>query len=161
MRRTRSSLVIALLVGLLFALLDGACGQPAPPPQQLQKVSLSAAPAEGDVAPFVASTLAAAKQKNRKLLVYVGAKWCEPCKRFHDAVTQGKFDARFPQLDLVEFDLDRDESRLRAAGYTSEYIPLFARPDDNGRGSGRQFAGSIKGEAALGDLERKLTSLLQ
>ena len=124
----------------LCALLLLACGSPS-----RGKLSLQAAPAQGEVAPFVSERWNAAKQQKRQLLVYVGAKWCEPCKRFHEAAQAGLFDQAFPQLDLVEFDLDRDEERLRKAGYVSQYIPLFARPQADGRGSGRQFAGSYVG----------------
>lgn len=154
MRRAASELSAILLVLVGVGLVS--CGAPT-----RQKLTLEAAPAEGAIAPYIAGKLQAAQQQRRQLLVYVGAKWCEPCKRFHDAAKAGRFDARFPQLDLVEFDLDRDDARLRQAGYVSEYIPLFARPLADGRGSGRQFAGSVKGEAALGDLEQKLATLLQ
>ncbi len=157
MSRAASLLVLLGVVG---------CGPPAQTAPTAQaapakKVGWQIAPAEGEIAPYVAKALTSAKQQNRQLLVYVGASWCEPCKRFHDAVAAGKLDATFPQLDLVEYDLDRDDQRLRSAGYASQYIPLFAKPLADGRGSGKQFAGSVKGEAAIGDLERKLTALLQ
>lgn len=119
-----------------------------------------AAPADGDVAGIVKTALGDAQRANRQLLVYVGAKWCEPCRRFHEAAKAGRFDQAFPRLRVLEFDMDRDGERLAASGYTSDYIPLFARPATDGRASGRQIAGSVKGEKAIGDLEGKLQTLL-
>ena len=48
--------------------------------------------------------------------MYVGAPWCEPCRRFHEAVTKGLLDEQFGDLRFVEFDLDKDGERLQAAG---------------------------------------------
>ena len=89
-----------LLLGLF------AC---APPPR---KVELVTAPALAEVAPFVAQQIETAAHDHKQLIVYVGANWCEPCRRFHQAVEQGKLDSAFPGLRLEEFDLDRDRERL-------------------------------------------------
>lgn len=119
------------------------------------------APASGDVVDIVQRELARAEGDDRRLLVYVGATWCEPCRYFHDAVEDGTYDEVFPRLRLVEFDLDRDRDRLQAAGYTSRYIPLFAIPDPDGRASGRQHQGGIKGPGAVALLRDEVTALLQ
>ena len=118
-----------------------------------------AAPA-GEVAPLVQRELARARSDGRRLLVYVGATWCEPCRRFHDAAAAGKLDAEFGTLRLLEFDFDRDEPRLREAGYVSRLIPLFAAPGPDGRSSGRQMEGSIKGDGAVGEISPRLRALL-
>jgi hypothetical protein len=115
---------------------------------------------EGEVAPVVRRELARARWDGRRLLVYVGATWCEPCKRFHDAAVAGRFDRELGSLRLLEFDFDRDEARLRAAGYASQLIPLFASPGFDGRASGQQIEGSIKGEGAIGDIMPRLKMLL-
>lgn len=100
--------------------------------------------------------------EGRTLLVYVGATWCEPCLRFHEAAKAGKLDARFPTLTLMEFDLDDDKARLKRAGYESTYVPLFALPNEDGTASGRIVEGaSSKGEGALGDISRRLGALLE
>lgn len=114
----------------------------------------------GDVAALVQKELARAHSDGRRLLVYVGAAWCEPCRRFHDAATAGKLDAQFGTLRLLEFDFDRDEARLRQAGYVSRLIPLFAAPNPDGRASGRQIEGSIKGDGAVGEITPRLAALL-
>lgn len=101
-----------------------------------------------------------ARADGREIVVYVGAKWCEPCQRFHHAVEKGELDDEFPHLTLVEFDLDVDGPQLRAAGYRSQYIPLFARPNADGRASGQQFEGSIKGEGAVRNIAPRLRTLL-
>lgn len=139
----------------LGALGLGACGTPRP-----RAVEQVAAPPTGEVAPIVARELGRASREGRQLLVYVGASWCEPCRRFHAAASAGKLDAALPGLRLLEFDLDRDGQRLQRAGYRSDYIPLFARPGPDGRASGRQIAGSIKGDGAVAQIVPRLRALL-
>ena len=113
-----------------------------------------------EVASVVRRELASAKSEGREVLVYVGATWCEPCQRFHESAARGELDAAFPRLTLVEFDLDRDGDRLRAAGYASQFIPLFALPSADGRGTGKQIEGSVKGEGAVAEITPRLRGLL-
>ncbi|MDB4968217.1 MAG: hypothetical protein JWN44_3906 [Myxococcales bacterium] len=120
---------------------------------------MTPAPA-GEAAAVVVTEAAKAKREGRQLLVYVGATWCEPCQRFHQAAAAHKLDADFPSLRLLEFDTDRDGERLAAAGYVSQLIPLFARPRDDGRASGRQIEGSVKGDGAVGEIVPRLRALL-
>ncbi|HEU4536225.1 MAG TPA: hypothetical protein VFS00_19005 [Polyangiaceae bacterium] len=101
-----------------------------------------------------------ARAAGRTLLVYLGAPWCEPCVRFHDAAKAGALDAELPGLTVLEFDHDRDSDRLRAAGYAWRYVPLFARPGADGRASGRSIEGSIKGEGAVAQIVPRLRGLL-
>jgi thiol-disulfide isomerase/thioredoxin len=113
-----------------------------------------------DVAETVRREVVRAKADKRDLLVYVGAKWCEPCQYFHNAAAAGQLDATFPGLRLVEFDLDRDKEALERAGYSSRMIPLFAVPRDDGSGSGEQIEGSIKGPGAVQQIAPRLKELL-
>lgn len=115
---------------------------------------------EGDVAALVQREAERAAKDGRRLLVYVGATWCEPCQYFHRAAEHGDLDAQFPTLTLLEFDLDVDGARLAAAGYKSELIPLFVVPENDGRASARRFEGSIKGERAVANITPRLRSLL-
>jgi thiol-disulfide isomerase/thioredoxin len=123
-------------------------------------VELVAAKANVAVAEQVKGELARAQQDGRQLLVYVGATWCEPCRYFHDAAKAGALNKDFPKLRLIEFDQDRDSAALQAAGYTSKLIPLFARPAVDGRASGQQIEGSIKGPGAVGEITPRLRTLL-
>jgi thiol-disulfide isomerase/thioredoxin len=118
------------------------------------------APASTDVAGLVRASLTQARADGRRLLVYVGATWCEPCQRFHHAVDAGELDAAFPRLSIVGFDADRDGEALAAAGYRSRLIPLFALPGDDGRSSGKQIEGSVKGAAAVSEITPRLRALL-
>jgi thiol-disulfide isomerase/thioredoxin len=113
-----------------------------------------------DVAPLVRDAIAKAGAEGRTLLVYVGATWCEPCQRFHHAVDQGELDAAFPRLSILAFDADRDAAALGAAGYSSRLIPLFAIPKSDGRSSGKQIEGSVKGEAAVNEITPRLRALV-
>lgn len=119
-----------------------------------------APPGLADAAPPVRDAIAQASAEGRTLLVYVGAAWCEPCQRFHHAVEQGELDAAFPRLSILAFDADRDAPALAAAGYTSRLIPLFALPKSDGRSSGKQIEGSVKGEAAVGEITPRLRALV-
>jgi hypothetical protein len=112
------------------------------------------------VAALVRGERARAIAERRQLLVYVGAVWCEPCQRFHHAAQGGELDGTFPNLTLLEFDLDRDRELLASAGYTSRYIPLFAVPKEDGTASGKQVEGGIKGDGAVGFLTAKVKDLL-
>jgi hypothetical protein len=129
---------------------------PAPAPH----LRVQAAPSEGDVEPIVREELARAVVDRRRLVVYVGATWCEPCQRFHGAAQNGSLDGTFPDLTLLEFDLDRDGNRLASAGYVSKLIPLFALPAADGRASGKQIEGGIKGDGAVGYITPRLQALL-
>ncbi|MFT3774194.1 MAG: thioredoxin [Minicystis sp.] len=134
--------------------------EPATEAKKALPVETVAAPADGDVQEIVRQELSKAKGEGRRLLVYVGAKWCEPCQRFHDAAKAGQLDGRFPGLRLLEFDLDRDRDRLEKAGYASRMIPLFALPRADGTGSGEQIEGSIKGAGAVDQITPRLRALL-
>jgi hypothetical protein len=80
-----------------------------------------------------------------RVLVYVGASWCEPCRYFHEALTAGRLDDVLGGMRVIEYDLDRHKQALVDAGYQSRLIPLFALPNPDGTASNRTFSGSIKG----------------
>ena len=119
------------------------------------------APAGSDsVAAVVRAEMQRAREQGRDLVVYVGAPWCEPCVRFHRAVEAGELDATFPTLRLLEFDHDRDEARLAAAGYTSRLIPLFVVPSETGEASSLRAEGSVKGDGAVPAIVPRLQALI-
>ena len=138
----------------------------APPAAQVPGVGVKAhgvelAPApDGDVATIVRAATAQARAHGRTLLVYIGATWCEPCKRFHHAAERGELDEHFPTLSLLVFDLDRDGERLRAASYAPGYVPYFGLPGDDGKATRRAMEGSIKGEGAVDNITPRLERLL-
>jgi thiol-disulfide isomerase/thioredoxin len=118
------------------------------------------ASAGSDAASVIRDERERAKTDGRDLVVYVGAKWCEPCKYFHTAAQKGLLDEDFPSLTLLEFDIDEDRSRLVSAGYVGEFIPLFAMPAADGRASDRKFEGSVKGDGAVANITPRLRKLL-
>ncbi len=146
--------VLALLVG-------AGCTRPTPAPAPHGVKLVAAEASVPDVAPYIRSVRDAERHAGRDLLVYVGAPWCEPCTKFHEAAETGQLDARFPRLTLLVFDSDRDTERLRAAGYDSQLIPLFAVPGEDGRASGRKIEGSIKGDGAVAEITPRLDALLR
>ncbi len=118
-----------------------------------------------DVAAFVRQKLSEANSAQKaagytRVLVYVGATWCEPCQYFHHAVTEGKLDRELQGVTFLEFDLDQDRDALARAGYSSRMIPLFALPDAAGRGTERRISGSIKGPGATANITPRLHQLL-
>ena len=113
-----------------------------------------------DAASAIRDALAKEHAGGRTLLVYVGATWCEPCQRFHHAAERGELDATFPDVDLLGFDADHDAERLASAGYVSKLIPLFALPGPDGRASGKQVEGGIKGDGAVGFIAPRLEKML-
>jgi len=148
-------------LAMTAALAMAACSRfEAPAPVVTPHVRVTQAPTVGEVDAIVRDALATAVAEKRTLVVYVGAGWCEPCQRFHRAAESGELDATFPSLTMLEFDLDRDVQRLAAAGYASKYIPLFALPTQDGKASGKQIAGAIKGEGAVAYIAPRLKELL-
>jgi hypothetical protein len=134
-----------------------------PPPGVVHdegRVEIVPGPGEGSVKAAVQAEVTRARDRGRQLVVYVGAHWCEPCMRFHDAAQAKQLDARFPKLTLLEFDLDRDRDRLEADGYKSRMIPLFMLPNADGTASGEHIEGSVKGDAAVDEISPRLTALL-
>lgn len=125
-----------------------------PPRAQLVPLDPGGQPVEAAIRGAVAGVT------GRDVVVYVGAPWCEPCTRFHDAVARGELDATFPTLTLLELDHDRDRASLEAAGYASRMIPLFAIPGEDGRSTGRMIQGSVKGEGAVANIVPRLKALL-
>jgi thiol-disulfide isomerase/thioredoxin len=123
-------------------------------------VRIERAGAGSDAARVVRESREREKHDGRDVVVYVGAKWCEPCKRFHKAAAAGELDDAFPTLTLLEFDLDEDKERLEEAGYRSELIPLFVMPDDDGRATSKRFEGSVKGDGAIANIAPRLRALI-
>jgi thiol-disulfide isomerase/thioredoxin len=134
---------------------------PAGPLVLARGVRIVHAPSGSDAAKVVREQREHAKSDGRDLVVYVGAKWCEPCKYFHQAAEKGELDGEFPDLTLLEFDLDEDRDRLATAGYVSEFIPLFAMPAADGSASEKKFEGSVKGNGAVANIAPRLRSLLR
>jgi hypothetical protein len=96
----------------------------------------------------------------RRLIVYVGAPWCEPCQRFHEAVEAGKLDGELAGVRFLEFDADEDRDALRDGGYGGRLIPRFALPGPDGRGTDAKVEGGAKGDAAVADIVDRLRPLL-
>lgn len=142
----------------LFVLVALAgCQGGASSPARLEMIE---APATTDLAAYVAPQIARAAADHKTLVVYVGASWCEPCRHFHEAAASHQLDDEFGDLRLVMFDADRDGPALGRAGYHSPMIPLFALPNADGRASGKQFGGSIKGDGAVAQIAPNLRALV-
>jgi thiol-disulfide isomerase/thioredoxin len=144
----RRRLVIVLgsiLMGCTPAADSGRQVAPARP-------QLIAGPQSGDdLAGACAAELEKAHVQHATLVVYVGAPWCEPCRRFHRALAAGELDATFPDVRFLEFDYDKSHDALTKAGYVSTLIPLFAIPKRDGTASERRIEGSIKGPSAVAE----------
>src|SRR6185369_10535784 len=142
----------AWLVVLLAALLFD-CSRPASKPRkgQVSAAAPSAAnapppsflhyPRQGSaIEPWVQEQVELADAAHLRVLVYVGASWCEPCQRFHEAVERGELNGTLDGLRFLEFDQDQDASALKNAGYVYQYIPVLALPDPDGRNHGKMIS---------------------
>ncbi|MFO0614501.1 MAG: thioredoxin family protein [Polyangiaceae bacterium] len=125
-----------------------------------RKVEWVHVPAGADPHAYVKDELARAKADQKKLVLYVGAKWCEPCNNFHEATDRGELDEAFPDLRLVAFDHDDEASAISALGCDSNYIPMFSVPDEEGRCTRRQIQGGIKGANNVAFISKKLRNLI-
>jgi thiol-disulfide isomerase/thioredoxin len=128
----------------------------APPPTFLRY------PRQGSaIEPWIQEQVELAEAAKLRVLVYVGASWCEPCQRFHQAVEHGELNGTLNGLRFLEFDQDQDAAALKTAGYQYQYIPVLALPDPDGRNHGKMISGSIKGARAVQEnLVPRLQALL-
>ena len=161
---TCSSLVRSLALAVALgpsAMGVGACTAEAPPTPAARSSRPDFVPAgSGEVDLVVREALTAATAEQRRLVVYVGATWCEPCQAFHHAVERGELDEALLGVRFLEFDSDHDGGRLQAAGYGGRLIPRFVLPDAQGRGSQERIEGGIKGNGAVEHIMRRLGPLL-
>ena len=135
---------------------NGAAASNAPPPTFLRYPGQA-----GAIEPWLQEQGELAEAAHLRVLVYVGASWCEPCQRFHEAVQRGELNGTLNGLRFLEFDQDRDAPALKAAGYIYQYIPVLALPDPDGKNHGRMISGSIKGPRAVQEnLVPRLQALL-
>jgi thiol:disulfide interchange protein len=172
--RAHLSFNVLLATGIASCLLVGGCNAPrakrsppgavtsAAPPKSTAKPVVTQRPKpQAPLEQFVQQQVEEAEAAGVRVVVYVGATWCEPCQHFHKALESGKLDAALAGTQFVEFDADRDRDELRAAGYASKYIPLFSVPDPDGRASNRRIEGSVKGaDAVQKDLVPRLLAML-
>jgi hypothetical protein len=157
-----------LVAVVSLSLLLNACNssRPAPiaesaePKAKVQHVEWVTIPKGADPTTFVRAERSRSIAAGKKLLVYVGATWCEPCQYFHDAASSGQLDAQLGDLRLIELDNDKNEAEIAALGCESKMIPLFALPDDDGRCSSRRVEGGIKGSGAVPYLTPKIRELV-
>jgi thiol-disulfide isomerase/thioredoxin len=148
-------------VRFLVLALAVACQSAQPADAPAGAVELIEAPAGvADVAALVRVTAEQLAARHRRLLVYVGATWCEPCQQIHAAIAAHELDAIFPDLSLLAFDADRDGPALTKAGYESPLIPLFALPEPDGRASARREYGGRHAVDNVPLLTAKLHRLL-
>src|SRR5580692_3512413 len=112
---------MARLVMFAAVVVAASCqaggGSSSMPPPRLEMIE---APATTDVAAAVAAQVASATGGHKRVVVYVGATWCEPCRYFHDAAAAGQLDDQLGDLRVVAFDMDRDRDALGAAGYVTD-----------------------------------------
>ncbi|MBX7081618.1 MAG: thioredoxin family protein [Nannocystaceae bacterium] len=108
----------------------------------------------------ITDAIAKARGEDRKLVVYLGASWCEPCQVFHRAVERGEFDRELAGVRFLEFDADVDAGALAEAGYGGKLIPRFVVPAQDGRGSDRRIEGGVKGERAAKEILARLGPVL-
>lgn len=152
MQNALGAVFVAIVVGLFAACTP----KPASKSSEPQIVVAQA----GAVQEVVQGAMARAKTEGRRLVVYVGASWCEPCHVFLDGVSAGKLPATLSDIVILKFDNDADDARLAKANYGGQMIPRFVLPGADGTGSEFRFEGSVKGDAAMGNIVPRLEALL-
>ena len=103
-----------------------------PKPATDAGVRIVTAGQDSDALSVVRTARLRAKAEGRVLVVYAGAAWCEPCKRFKHAVETGALDDKLAKTTLLVFDADRDTERLASAGYKFSFIPYVGLPGADG-----------------------------
>ena len=110
----------------------------APPTAQPHKAADGAlkvvqAAQDSDALSLIRTKRLEAKAEGRVLVVYVGATWCDPCKKMKAEMEAGRLDARLGKTTFLAFDADKDQDRLASVGYTFKFIPYVALPGADGR----------------------------
>jgi thiol-disulfide isomerase/thioredoxin len=166
MERTRTLMALAALLANAAGCVGSPYDGESPPekaeraPAASNKPQFVAAKVDGDVDALVRDAVAAAQADARRVVVYIGAPWCEPCQRFHEAVERGELDAQLAGVRFLEFDADQHTAQLDAAGYGGRLIPRFAVPGADGRGTAAKIEGGVKGEQAVPQIMQRLEKLL-
>lgn len=157
----RCSLAIFAALSLCGAACSKETGKPTPPAEIVAKgPELRAASIAGqEVSAHIKQQLTLAAREGRRLVVYVGASWCEPCHDWHNAVRNGTTGA-LPAVRFLEFDLDKDGEALARAGYRTNMVPYFALPNEDGTAAGAHFAGVRKGGSYVSQIREQLSAML-
>ena len=159
--RTSVALALAMMACQTRGDSPGGGTRPVPVEHAADRhVRMVYGPAAGDLPSAVRDEMARAAAERRRVVVYVGAEWCEPCSKFLQAAASGELDAEFGEVTFLRFESERDRERLNSAGYTSRYIPLFVLPTLDGISSGKQIEGGIKGDGAVEEIASRLKQLL-
>ncbi|MFO0547615.1 MAG: thioredoxin family protein [Polyangiaceae bacterium] len=154
------------------ALLLAACSDQGaePEPRPAQSTSARAQGPKPEFVPvpagvtgktWIQSELARADRDGVKLVVYVGATWCEPCKAFHEALASGALDQKLAGVRFLDFDLESHAAALQDAECQSKLIPLFARPTTDGTCGAQRTEGGIKGSGAVDYMLPHLLGILR
>jgi hypothetical protein len=79
---------------------------------------------------------------------------------FQQQLHDGQVNAQLAHLTFLKFDEDRDAERLKAAGYSGEYVPRFVLPNADGKASDKRFEGVIKSNDMLAQIRSQLAQLV-
>lgn len=163
--RETTSVVVAALASALAGCGDATTAAPdsaaAVQPVSTAKPELVPVPTgSSDGVALVRDEYARAQRDGRKLVVYVGAPWCEPCVAFHRALEAGQLDAELPGIRFLELDLETHGPLIDAAGCSSKMVPLFAVATAEGTCGDRRTQGGIKGDGAVRFILPRLKAIL-
>lgn len=103
------------------------------PDTGLAPLRFVSAPDDVELGSYLRSERLRQRAEGRLLVVYAGASWCPPCKRFAAAAHNGQLSGVLGHVTVVELDADRDVERLASLGYVFKNIPYFAVPGEGGR----------------------------
>lgn len=152
----------------MITLVAAACGNADTPYEltQLEQVAAAMKPhmvhaPDGDVPAVVKAEVARAHNVGADVVVYIGATWCEPCRRFKHALAAHRLDRLLAGVEFLEFDFDQSEQQLNAAGYAGRLIPRFVVPDARGRGGPLRTEGSVKGPTGVANILPRLRAVVR
>lgn len=154
---------------LPWLLLIGCSGKsPAPEPESALQAAVAPAKAKPRFVPAAEGKAVADEVRGvvsasagQRVVVYVGASWCGPCKAFHAALERGDLDDELAGIRFLEYDADVDNERLDNAGYGGRLIPRFALPGLDGDFGGQKIEGGIKGDGVVKHIMDRLLPMLE
>jgi hypothetical protein len=129
------------------------------PERPFARVELS--PTQGDLTPLLREHVTRARDKRLRPFVEFYADWCKPCRDLSALMEGGRMIEALRSTYIIKVNVDDWQDKLRGTGFVPREIPVFYAIGGDGRPTGRQILGYLKGEKASEKLIHRLGAFFQ
>jgi thiol-disulfide isomerase/thioredoxin len=131
----------------------------AAPERPFTLVELS--PTQGDLAPLLHDHATRARDKKLRPFVEFYADWCKPCRDLDAMTGDARMIDALRSTYIIKLNVDDWEGKLRGTGFVPRQIPVFYAIDEEGRPTGRQILGFLRGTTTPEKLAPRLRGFFQ